>query len=449
MKRTEKQTKTKMKAKKKRLSQHAVVLPDDFVITPDFEYAFSMMESTKRHVYITGKAGTGKSTLLQYFKENTKREIVVLAPTGVAAINIGGSTIHSFFQFPPRLITPKDVRSVRGKEKLFATLDAIVIDEVSMVRADVMDAIDLSLRLNRSRPNEAFGGVQMICMGDLYQLPPVVEEELHDYLGAIYESPYFFDAKVFRQNKFEVIELGEVFRQKDSRFLDLLNKVRNNSLDAFDLQDLNQRCDPSPGFEEGELAITLTSTNRRASDINLKHLDALESKNYTFDAIVSGNYEEKYYPTDERLNLKPGAQVMMVKNDPGKRWVNGSLGVIQKLSSGSITVSLFDSLYVVEPLEWEKIEYEYDKEESRIDPKVTGSFKQYPIKLAWAITIHKSQGKTFDHVIIDLGQGAFAHGQTYVALSRCRSFEGIRLKKRIRPSDIILDGTVSQFHSML
>jgi ATP-dependent exoDNAse (exonuclease V) alpha subunit len=340
------------------------------------------------------------------------------------------------------------VRRVRGKEKLFAALDTIVIDEVSMVRVDVMDAIDHSLRLNRIRPNEAFGGVQVICIGDLYQLSPIVEAELQDYLSDTYESPYFFDAKVFKENKFEVIELRKVFRQKDSGFIELLNKVRNNDLDESDLLDLNQRCDPSLGFEKGELAITLTSTNRRASTINIEHLDALGSKDYTFDAVVTGNYDEQSYPTDERLKLKPGAQVMMVKNDPTKRWVNGSLGVVQKLSQHSITVSLGDSLCTVEPSEWEKIEYEYNKVDGRIEPKVTGSFKQYPIKLAWAITIHKSQGKTFDNVIIDLGHGAFAHGQTYVALSRCRSFEGIRLKNPIRYSDIILDGTVSQFHNL-
>jgi ATP-dependent exoDNAse (exonuclease V) alpha subunit len=430
-----------MKAKNKKFSQQAVVIPEDFEITPDVEHAFSLMEHTRRHIYITGKAGTGKSTLLQYFKENTKREIVVLAPTGVAAINVGGSTIHSFFRFPPRLITEKEVRRVRGKKKLFAALDTIVIDEVSMVRADVMDAIDHSLRLNRLRPNEPFGGVQVICIGDLYQLPPIVEAELQAYLNDTYESPYFFD-------KFEVIELGKVFRQKDSRFIELLNKVRNNDLGESDLLDLNQRCDPTLGFEKGELTITLTSTNRRALDINLKHLDSLGSKDYAFDAVVTGNYDKHSYPTEERLKLKPGAQVMMVKNDPTKRWVNGSLGVIQKLSQDSITVLVGDSLCTVEPSEWEKFEYEYNRGEGRIEPKVTGSFKQYPIKLAWAITIHKSQGKTFDNVIIDLGYGAFAHGQTYVALSRCRSFEGIRLKNPLRYSDIILDGTVSQFHDM-
>jgi ATP-dependent DNA helicase PIF1 len=438
----------KMKPKKKIAAQQVVAIPDDFEITPDFEHAFDVMEHTNRHVYITGKAGTGKSTLLQYFKEKTKKKIVVLAPTGVAAINVGGSTIHSFFRFPPRLVTKHEVRRVRGKEEVFAALETVVIDEVSMVRADVMDAIDHSLRLNRKRPNQPFGGVQVICIGDLYQLPPIVERELQDYFQDTYESPYFFDAQVFKEHPFETIELGKVFRQRDPGFIELLNKVRNNQIRAADLLKLNQRCAPSAGCETGELAITLTSTNGRASQINLERLEALRTKECVFDAIVTGNFDEQSCPTEKRLKLKPGAQVMMVKNDPNKRWVNGSLGVVQKLSRDSITVSFGDAVCAVEPSEWEKTEYEYNKADGRIQPMATGSFRQYPIKLAWAITVHKSQGKTFDKVIIDLGHGAFAHGQTYVALSRCRSFEGIRLKSPIKYSDIILDGTVSQFHDV-
>ncbi|HTP41093.1 MAG TPA: AAA family ATPase, partial [Nitrospiria bacterium] len=357
-------------------------------------------------------------------------------------------TIHSFFRFPPRLVTEEAVRRVRGKEALFAALETVVIDEVSMVRADVMDAIDHSLRLNRKRPHEPFGGVQVILIGDLYQLPPIVDRELRDYFIDTYKSPYFFDAQVFSEHAFEIIELKKVFRQRDSGFVELLNKVRTNQVRLADLQRLNQRCGPPPPSGTGALAITLTSTNGLASQINLERLEALRAKARSFEAEVTGNFDEQSCPTDRQLTLKPGAQVMMVKNDPNKRWVNGSLGVVHSLTRDEITVSFDGVVCTVEPSAWDKIEYEYDKTDGRIEPKVTGSFRQYPIKLAWAITVHKSQGKTFDHVIIDLGRGAFAHGQTYVALSRCRSFEGIRLKNPIRGSDIILDGTVSQFHDL-
>jgi len=433
---------------KKETAHHAVTIPDDFELTPDFAHAFDVMERSARPVYVTGDAGTGKSTLLQYFKEKTEKTFVVLAPTGVAAINVGGATIHSFFRFPPRLVTAEAVRRVRGKEALFAALETVVIDEVSMVRADVMDAIDHSLRLNRKRPHEPFGGVQVILIGDLYQLPPIVDRELQDYFIDTYKSPYFFDARVFASAPFEVIELTKVFRQRDPGFVELLNKVRNNRVRPADLQRLNQRCGPPPPSGTGALAITLTSTNSLASKINLERLDALRTKASLFDAEVTGNFDEQSCPTDRQLTLKPGAQVMMVKNDPNKRWVNGSLGVVHTLSDDEITVSFGDAVCSVEPSAWDKIEYEYDKTDGRIEPKVTGSFRQYPIKLAWAITVHKSQGKTFDRVIIDLGRGAFAHGQTYVALSRCRSLEGIRLKSPIKGSDIILDGTVSQFHDV-
>lgn len=436
----------KMKPRKQTAARQVVAIPDDFEVTPDFEHACDVMEHTSRHVYITGNAGTGKSTLLQYFKEQTQKHIVVLAPTGVAAINVGGSTIHSFFRFPPRLVTKNDVRRVRGKEGVFTALDAVVIDEVSMVRADVMDAIDHSLRLNRKRPHEPFGGVQVILIGDLHQLPPIVDKELQDYFSDTYESPYFFDAQVFKAHAFEVIELRKVFRQRDPGFIALLNKVRNNQLLPADLLALNRRCAPPAACGKGELAITLTSTNGLASQMNLERLNALRAKGCLFDAEVTGNFDEQSCPTDRQLKLKPGAQVMMVKNDPNKRWVNGTLGVVHKLTRDVVTVSFGDAVHEVEPSAWEKIEYEYNKDDGRINPVVTGSFRQYPIKLAWAITVHKSQGKTFDHVVIDLGRGAFAHGQTYVALSRCRSFEGLHLKNPIKPSDIILDGTVSRFH---
>ena len=433
------------KSRKRVASAFVSGIPGNLEVTPEFSRSFDLMENTTQHLYITGKAGTGKSTLLQYFKEKTKKKIVVLAPTGIAAINIGGSTIHSFFRFPPRLISRDEIRKIRERQGLFAALDTVVIDEVSMVRADVMDGIDYSLRVNRDRIDEPFGGVQVILIGDLFQLPPVVEKGFEEYFEDMFQSPFFFSAHVFHQVHLTKIELQRVFRQQDPEFIGLLNKVRNNQIHPSEVQQLNRRYTPDLTCDENDLAIILTSTNALASGINSAKLDTLNTKEYCFDAVVQADFDEKSYPTDKRLRLKQGAQVMMVKNDANKRWANGTLGVVQKLSNDSVKVSFEGSSCMVEPSSWEKIEYEYDREKGRIEPVVTGSFRQYPIKLAWAMTVHKSQGKTFDKVIIDLGNGAFAHGQAYVALSRCRSFDGIRLVNPIKDSDVILDPRVRGF----
>lgn len=405
------------------------------------------MENTRQHLFITGNAGTGKSTLLQYFKENTKKQVVVIAPTGIAAINVGGTTIHSFFRFPTRLVTPSDVKAIRTKRKLFASLETVVIDEVSMVRADIMDAIDLSLRVNRDRPDEAFGGVQMILIGDLYQLPPVIEPELNNYFAANFHTPFFFSAEVLTGVPLTRIELQKIFRQGDPEFIHLLNKVRNNRITPADLRQINRLHTPGLTSAKDDLAITLTSTNAIASRINQTHLDSLPSRDFYFDAAVTGEFDENSFPTDRRLRLRQGAQIMMVKNDPNKEWVNGSLGVIQKLSRDSIEVSFGDHSCTVGPTTWEKIDYAHSPSDGKVEAVAKGSFCQYPIKLAWAITIHKSQGKTFDRVIIDLGNGAFTHGQAYVALSRCTTLQGIRLRTPIRLSDIILDDRVTEFHA--
>ncbi len=421
-------------------------IPSDFELTREFSTAFDMLEHTKRHYYVTGNAGTGKSTLLYYFKEKTQKKTVVVAPTGIAAVNIGGSTIHSFFRFPTRLITQEDVKKIRGKADLFIALETLIIDEVSMVRADMMDAIDASLRLNRNRPYDPFGGVQLVLFGDLFQLPPVVEQDLGDYFEDNYATPYFFSAKVFNEIRLQKIELQHVFRQTDPEFIHLLNKVRNKEIEQSDLEKINKRYNPSLKFNSHDLAITLTSTNTLASAINLQRLSALQSQEYSFDAVIEGDFDDKSQPTDKKLKLRKGAQVMMVRNDPNKRWVNGTLGVIEHISNDTIKVSFGNIVHTIEQTSWEKSIYEYDRTYRSIESVVIGSFRQYPIKLAWAITIHKSQGKTFDNVIINLGYGAFAHGQAYVALSRCRSYEGIYLNAPLKYSDIILDPRVRDFH---
>ncbi|MFI5253542.1 MAG: ATP-dependent RecD-like DNA helicase [Bacteroidota bacterium] len=435
----------KRKDKKKKVSEFASGIPKDFELTPEFSRAFEMMEYTNKHMYITGKAGTGKSTLLQYFKEKSKKKIVVLAPTGIAAINIGGATIHSFFRFPHRLITENEIRKRKGRGKLFTNLDTLVIDEVSMVRADIMDGVDLALRKNRDRPDEPFGGVQMIFFGDLYQLPPVVENDLDEYFSENYQSPFFFSAKVFREIGLVKYELQRIFRQNDPEFIRLLNNVRDNEVTPVHLEMLNKRYDAAFDSDHSNLPIILTGTNAVANEINLSRLRSLKSKEYTFDAMIDGEFDERTYPTEKQLRLREGAQVMMVKNDPQKRWFNGSLGVITRLAVDSIEVSFGKEKWYVDPVVWEKLEYGFDRETGMVEPLVAGSFSQFPIKLAWAITIHKSQGKTFDKVIIDLGTGAFTHGQAYVALSRCKTFEGIQLKTRLRQSDIILDQRVKEF----
>ena len=435
------------KPEKEILSSYAPGIPSDFELTQEFSTALELMEHTHRHLYITGNAGTGKSTLLHYFKKQTHKEVALLAPTGIAAVNIGGATIHSFFRFPTRFITLDDIKKIRGKADLFAALQCIIIDEASMVRADMMDAIDASLRLNRNRPSEPFGGVQLVLIGDLYQLPPVIEQDLEEYFADNYRTPYFFSAKVFSEVQLQKIELQRVFRQRDREFIRLLNKVRNNELDEFDFEILNRRFQPSLKLSSRDLAITLTATNARASAINLQRLSELPAEEYCFDAVIDGEFDDSSQPTDKRLRLREGAQIMMVKNDPNKRWVNGSLGVVQQLSHDSIKIAFGTAVHTIEPTSWDKSIYDYDRENRSLESVVIGTFRQYPIKLAWAITIHKSQGKTFDNVIIDLGYGAFAHGQTYVALSRCTSYDGLHLKAPLKYSDVILDPRIQEFHS--
>jgi energy-coupling factor transporter ATP-binding protein EcfA2 len=400
------------------------------------------MVAQGQSVYITGKAGTGKSTLLQHLRATTTKAVAVVAPTGIAAINVGGQTIHSFFHFPPHVIRPQELRPCRDAS-LMRRLDMLIVDEVSMVRADLMDGIDAALRLNRGRPQTPFGGVQIVLIGDLFQLPPVVrEQEVNDYLHHRYKGPYFFGAPAFRAAAFGVKDLQKVYRQKDTVFLDLLNNIREKRLDGNTLELLNSRVTEFACLEERSEYVTLTPTNEAAFRINMEFLERLPMPETDFDAVVVPEFEERDYPTDRTLRLRRGARVMMLKNDPEKRWVNGTVGTVSELGPEQVWVAINGSSHKVERYTWENIEYCFDRRTGRIDQRVVGTFQQYPLRLAWALTIHKSQGQTLDRVCLDLGGGAFAHGQTYVALSRCTSLQGIALSRPIFQTDVIFDDAV-------
>jgi len=415
-------------------------------INPQFERALELMENRGAHVFITGRAGTGKSTLLEYFRSITEKNLVVLAPTGVAAVNIAGQTIHSFFGFRPDVTVEKVRRQAKKKASpIYKNLDAIIIDEISMVRADLLDCIDQFLRINGRNPGVPFGGIQMIFIGDLYQIPPVVVGHDRAMFEQFYESEYFFDARVFSEIEVEHLELEKIYRQSDSDFIELLNKIRNKTITGPDLDRLNERVVDEQVKLPRE-AIYLTTTNAMAEERNQAELEKLKGKSYFFKAEITGEIDPKSYPADEVLELKKKAQVMLLNNDTSGRWINGTIGSVVAINEDSLEVKLSDgSIEEVLPHKWDVWRFYWDQEAGSVAADRVGSFTQYPLKLAWAITIHKSQGKTFDNVAIDLGRGAFASGQLYVALSRCRSFEGIFLKREIRESDVRLDFRVVNF----
>mgnify|MGYP006290389705 CR=1 FL=1 len=419
-------------------------------LSPDFQYALDQMDKGHKNLFITGRAGTGKSTLLQLFRNTNRKKMVVLAPTGIAALNVRGQTIHSFFGFPPRPLGQHEIKKRRNR-RLYRNLDILVIDEISMVRADLLDNIDYFLRLNRENPLP-FGGVQVIFFGDLFQLPPVVASDAEAMLfQSQYESPYFFSAQVFQDNfSMEMIELQQVYRQESRLFLRLLEAVRLNRMDYEDLEELNMRY--LPDFETEEFYITLTARNATANGINQRELKRLTHPEETYLAKVSGNFKPNLFPTESALRLKKDAQVMFIKNDPDKRFVNGTIGKVESLTPDQVNVSIYDEdgkpqLIELPPMDWEILRYKpSDKDPNQIETETVGTFTQYPLRLAWAVTIHKAQGKTFDKVIIDMGRGAFEHGQTYVALSRCRTLEGIVLKNPLKPRDIMTDPRIVDFY---
>ncbi len=416
-------------------------------LNEEFKQALNILENTTRNIFITGKAGTGKSTLLDYFRNNTRKKAVVLAPTGVAAVNVKGETIHSFFRFKPD-ITVEKIKKIKSPKTsvLYREIETIIIDEISMVRADLLDCVDAFLRLNGKKRKLPFGGVQMVLIGDLYQLPPVIQSKEKEIFNSYYKSCYFFDAKVFDGLQLEFIELQKIYRQKDEKFISILNAIRNNTVDAKSLQVLNQRLAPDFKIDQLDYYIYLTPTNRLAAEINNQQLDKLKTKLQMFQGQIEGDFDQKYLPTDYELKIKEGAQVMLLNNDELGRWVNGTVGRVTEIKDDVITVELPEGrLEDVRPNKWELFHFQFNVHSQRLETEVVGYFIQYPLKLAWAITMHKSQGKTFDKIVVDVSGGIFACGQVYVALSRCRSLEGIVLIKPIEKKHILMDWRIVNF----
>jgi len=424
---------------------------NDIIITKEFRDAYDAIENTNDHVFLTGRAGTGKSTLLKYFRTKTRKKHVVLAPTGVAALNVKGQTIHSFFGFHPQIHKNRVRRAHPDNINFFNKIETIVIDEISMVRADLLDCVDRALRLNRGRPREVFGGVQMIFIGDLFQLPPVVTRDEKERFETEYNSPYFFSSEVMGGTQVNVIELQKVHRQKEQAFIELLNNIRSGMIQDSDIETWNERHDPFfDPTDETDYIVHLTTTNKMAKLRNDFELKKLETQEYTLKAQSRGDLGMRKMPSDATIKVKTGARIMFTTNDPAKRWVNGSLGTIKNVKKQGLSkfpvleVELENGKSVnVAQHKWEI--FEYDFKGGAFEEEVVGSYSQYPIALAWAVTIHKAQGKTFDKVLVDVGWGAFAHGQMYVALSRCTTLDGITLLKEFKAKDVIVDRAVLDF----
>lgn len=420
---------------------------EEIDLNADFEACIDDMENSDQCLFITGKAGTGKSTLLRYFKAITKKKVVVLAPTGIAALNIGGQTIHSFFGLPPRPLNREEIKP-RKNHRLYKAVDTIIIDEVSMVRADLMDTIDYFMRINGRDRYKPFGGAQVLFFGDLFQLPPVIASmEERQRLHEKYASPYFFSADVFNELPIIMVELREVYRQQDMGFIRLLDAVRTNSIDYDEFMEINERHDPEFPVDS-DFYIILAARNATVNEINKERLRALEGEEQSYIATISGNINVQ--PAATPLRLKVGAQVMFLKNDLKRRYANGTIGKVVHLGHEEIQVEVPQQdgrieLVNVERFEWEMVKHDLEPD-GKIATKVIGSFTQFPLRLAWAMTIHKSQGKTFDRIIIDMRGGAFEFGQTYVALSRCRSLQGIVLRNPLQPQDIRVDPRILEFY---
>ncbi len=440
------------------LYKRDVKIPDGYENDPVVKKLFSSLETTNKSYFITGKAGTGKSTFIHYFAQSSKKKILLAAFTGIAAMNVNGTTIHSLFNFPTRLLLPDDpdikvLEADHPKRKLFEETDTIVIDEVSMLRADLLEAIDFSLRNNGGNPQLPFGGKQIIFVGDIFQLPPVSDDndEIEGIkLSSLYKSHYFFDSPAYKKLNPVFFEFEKSHRQKeDLEFLQILDKVRECKLDNESLSKLNKTHNPGFKPRAEDFVITLTTTNRIGDEENQRRLLEIDEKPFEFGAATSGDFKEDRLPTSRNLVLKRHAQVMFTKNDLSgqRRWVNGTIGKIEYIDADMIEVKLPDGqIHTVVKETWEQRGYKYDREKRKVISEAKGTFTQYPIKLAWAITIHKSQGLTFDNVVIDLGKGAFVNGQLYTALSRCRKLSGIVLKRKINQADVIQDRRLMEFY---
>ncbi len=425
-----------------------------FEINEKIEEALKLIEEGK-NVFITGRAGTGKSSLLKYFREKTDKNVVVLAPTGVAALNVNGQTIHSFFRFKPD-ITIEKVRKLKIKNtELYKNIDILIIDEISMVRADLFDCMHEFMKKFGRKKNKPFGGVQLVCFGDLYQLQPVVKKEESEIFEKEYNSPYFFSSKIFDELNMQFVELEKIYRQEDQEFIEVLNRIRNNTVEDKDIKYLNKRFKPDFEPSKNDSYIYLVTTNKKAEEINNKRLNELKGREYKYLGIIEGefkNIQEKKenLPCPEEIVLKKGAQVMLVNNDSKGRWINGSVGKVVNVEEDDdndiIIVELTNKNIVeVNRVKWELFRYYYNEKEKKIDTETIGTYIQYPIILAWAITIHKSQGKTFEKIIIDIGSGIFAPGQFYVAISRCTSIDGVILKTKVSKGHIFNDKKIVKF----
>lgn len=426
-----------------------------------FQDALQLITHTRQSVFLTGKAGTGKSTFLKYICAHTKKKYVVLAPTGIAAINAGGVTLHSFFKLPFRPMLPDDpdlslqqgrifefFKYTKEKRKLIHEVELIIIDEISMVRADIIDCMDRILRVYSGNPRQPFGGKQLLFVGDVFQLEPVVPGDQKEILNLFYPSPFFFSARVFGEIHLVPIELQKVYRQTDPVFINLLDRIRSNQAQERELQCLNARCFPQFAPRDEEMYITLATRRDQVDHINEKRLEELAGEEYVSQGKVEGDFPPASLPTQLQLSIKEQAQVIFIENDREKRWVNGTIGRVSEIDRehGFVYVLLENgSKYLVEPTLWNNYKYRYNEKEKRIEEELIGTFCQLPLRLAWAITVHKSQGLTFNHVVVDLTGGVFAAGQTYVALSRCTSLEGIVLRSKISRRDIFVRKEIIAF----